>query len=61
MGKIVIFVGVLAALYLLNDSQRPGSRHRLGAISGFGASALKATPGGSIGAAAVGVAGRIGN
>lgn len=61
MGKILIFLGVAAALYLLNESQRPGSPHRLGSLSGFGAPSLKATPGGSVGAAAVGLAGRVGN
>jgi hypothetical protein len=61
MGKILVFVGIAAALYLFAESQAPGSRHRLGSLSGLGAPALKATPGGSIGAAAVGVAGRVGN
>jgi len=61
MGKILIIAGVAAALYLLNESQAPGSRHRLVSPSGFGAPSLKATAGGSIGAAAVGVAARIGN
>ncbi|MDH5529936.1 MAG: hypothetical protein OEY05_07860 [Paracoccaceae bacterium] len=60
MGKLLAAGAIVLAIYALYDTQKPGSRLRLtsGSVS---LPNLNATSGGSIGAAAVGAAGRVGN
>ena len=59
MGKLLFAAAALIGLYALYDGQRPGSPHRISGAGGF--FTPSATPGGSVGGAAVGLAGRIGN
>lgn len=59
MGKLLAAGAVLIGLYVLHDSQRPGSRHRLGTPGAL--IAPTGTPGASVGAAATGLAGRLGD
>ncbi len=59
MGKLLAAGAVLIGLYAFYDSQRPGSRHRLGMPGAL--IAPTGTPGPSVGAAATGLAARIGN
>lgn len=60
MGKLLAGGAIVLALYALYDTQKPGSRLRM-TSGGIGAPAVSNTTGGSIGAAAVGVGGRLGN
>ena len=60
MGKLLVAGAIIVGLYMLYDSQKPGSPHRF-VTGSVGMPSLKNTSGGSIGAAAVGAAGKIGN
>ena len=59
MVKLLAAAAVLIGVYAIYDSQRPGSRYRLGSTVALTASAK--IPGKSIGSAAIGLAGQVGN
>lgn len=60
MDRVLIVTAVLIGLYALHVGQAPGQRAKL-ALPVPSVVSLKATAGGSVGAAAAGMAGRIVN